>query len=121
KGIPYAAPPVGPLRWRPPVAAPAWQGVRDASAFGPDCPQAGNVGSRASAQSEDCLYLNIWSPRGAEPASLPVMVWIHGGSFMAGSGAEARLDGARMAAAGAVVVTINYRVGIFAFMAHPAL
>jgi carboxylesterase type B len=120
KGIPYAAPPVGSLRWRPPQPA-AWSGVRPASEFGPDCPQTGDVGSRAPRMSEDCLYLNVWSPFGAEPGSLPVMVWVHGGSFVSGSGSEARLDGAKLAGQNVVVVTINYRVGLFGYLAHPGL
>lgn len=121
KGMPYAAPPLGPLRWRPPQPVAAWTGERSALEFGPDCPQTGDVGSRAPAMSEDCLYLNVWSPAGARPGSLPVMVWVHGGSFVAGSGAEARLDGTRLAREDVVVVTVNYRVGLFGYLAHPAL
>jgi para-nitrobenzyl esterase len=121
KGIPYAAPPVGDLRWKPPLAAQPWQGVRMAQEFSADCPQKSNVGSRAPAQSEDCLYLNVWSPEGAEPGSLPVMVWVHGGSFVAGSGSEKRLDGTLLARENVVVVSINYRVGLFGFLAHPQL
>lgn len=121
RGIPYAAPPVGPLRWRPPEPCAPWTGVRDATRWSSDCPQTGGVGSRAPGQSEDCLYLNIWTPVGAKPGLLPVMVWIHGGSFVAGSGSEARLDGAALARDGVVVVSINYRVGLFGFLAHPQL
>jgi para-nitrobenzyl esterase len=120
-GIPYAAPPVGALRWRPPQPCPAWTAVRDATKWGPDCPQVGDVGTRATQQSEDCLYLNIWSPAGAVPGELPVMVWVHGGSFVAGSGSEERLDGTALAREGVVLVTINYRVGLFGFLAHPGL
>lgn len=119
KGIPYAQPPVGPLRWRPPVAARPWPGIRPAAVFAPDCPQTLEVGSRAPRQSEDCLYLNIWSPREASKA--PVMVWVHGGSYVSGSGSEERLDGTALARQGVVVVTINYRVGLFGFLAHPKL
>jgi para-nitrobenzyl esterase len=121
KGIPYAAPPVGELRWRPPQPVAPWKGERMATEFGPDCPQTGDIGTRAPRQSEDCLYLNIWSPSGARPGSLPVMVWIHGGSYVSGSGSEERLDGTRVAREGVVVVTINYRVGLFGFLAHPSL
>jgi para-nitrobenzyl esterase len=121
KGIPYAAPPVGPLRWRPPQPAPRWSGLRPALDFGPDFPQAPNPALRSAAMSEDCLYLNVWAPAGAEPGSLPVMVWLHGGGFVAGSGADARSDGERLAREGAVVVSFNYRSGVFGFLAHPSL
>lgn len=124
KGIPYAAAPVGPLRWRPPQPAHPWSGVRDALEFGPDFPQA-TAGprppSRAPSQGEDCLYLNVWAPADAPPGGLPVMVWVHGGGFERGSGADYASDGAAMAAQGVVVVSFNYRCGLFGFMAHPAL
>src|SRR5690625_1765671 len=88
KGIPYAAAPVGAKRWRPPQALSPWKTTRPATQFGPDCPQSSSILSQAPAQSEDCLYLNIWTPSHAEPGSLPVMVWVHGGSFVYGCGAE---------------------------------
>lgn len=121
KGIPYAAPPVGPLRWRPPQPAAPWTGVRDALAFGPDFPQAPNARSRSPSQSEDCLYLNVWAPANAAPGSLPVMIWFNGGGFERGSGADAANDGAQMAAQGVIVVSFNYRAGMFGFLAHPGL
>lgn len=126
RGIPYAAPPVGPLRWRPPQPALAWSGVRDATRFAPACPQTpdspvmmvGPVG----ASSEDCLTLNVWMPANAAAnARLPVMVWIHGGGFFTGSGSERQFDGAPYVARGVVFVTINYRLGRLGFFAHPAL
>lgn len=120
-GIPYAAPPVGPLRWRAPQPAARWHGVRDALAFGPDFPQAANARFRAPRQDEDCLYLNVWTPVVDRLGRLPVMVWLHGGGFTGGSGSDLRCDGARLAAEGAVVVTLNYRSGLFGFLAHPAL
>ncbi|HYF19543.1 MAG TPA: carboxylesterase family protein, partial [Ramlibacter sp.] len=120
-GIPYAAPPVGPLRWRPPQPAPCWEGTRDALAFGPDFPQAPNPRFRGPRHDEDCLYANVWSPTLDGAAKLPVMVWVHGGGFVGGSGADIRADGERLAAEGAVVVTLNYRSGLFGFLAHPAL
>ncbi|MCE3269722.1 MAG: para-nitrobenzyl esterase PnbA [Ramlibacter sp.] len=120
-GVPYAAPPVGENRWRPPRPAPRRDGVRDALAFGPDFPQARNARLRAPRQDEDCLYLNVWTPAVGRDAALPVMVWLHGGGFTAGSGSDLRTDGARLAAEGAVVVTLNYRSGLFGFLAHPQL
>lgn len=120
-GIPYAAPPVGALRWRPPQPVAAWQGVRDALAFGPDFPQPPNPSLRAPRQDEDCLYLNVWTPAPDAGARLPVLVWLHGGGFTSGSGSDVRCDGAALAAEGAVVVTLNYRSGLFGFLAHPAL
>ena len=117
KGIPYAAPPVGDLRWRPPAQVRGWQGVRDASASGPICIQ---NGGQDVAQDEDCLLLNVWAPREtSEPR--PVLFWIHGGGYTGGSGSTAIYDGTRLAADGAVVVTINYRLNVFGFLAHPAL
>jgi para-nitrobenzyl esterase len=121
RGVPYAAPPVGPLRWQPPRQAPAWSGVRDALDFGPDFPQAADARFRAPRQDEDCLYLNVWTPTPDRQAKLPVMVWLHGGGFTGGSGSDLRCDGARLASEGAVVVTLNYRSGLFGFLAHPAL
>lgn len=121
QGIPYAAPPVGPRRWRAPQRLAKWQGVRDALEFGPDLPQSPNDKLRGPRQDEDCLYLNVWAPDNAEPGSLPVLVWFYGGGFVAGSGSDVLSDGARMASHGAVVVSFNYRAGIFGFLAHPQL
>jgi para-nitrobenzyl esterase len=127
-GIPYAAPPTGENRWREPQPAPSWQGEHDASAFGPVCHQGvpapwGPYTAEflaAPPMSEDCLTLNVWKPKGAAKA-LPVLVFIHGGGFGGGAGSLPIYDGAKLAAKGAVVVTINYRVGVLGFMAHPAL
>jgi para-nitrobenzyl esterase len=124
KGIPYASPPVGPARWRPPSALPRWQGVRNAAQFGPACPQqASRIASIYAEElgpvSEDCLTLNIWTPVDARDA--PVFVWIHGGAFTTGSSSQALYDGARLAAKGVVVVSINYRLGILGYLAHPDL
>ena len=121
KGIPYAAPPVGEGRWRAPQPVVPWPGVRPTLAFAPDFPQAPSPLLRAGAMSEDCLYLNVWAPADAQPGSLPVMVWLHGGGFVGGSGADARCDGAKLAQQGVVVVTFNYRSGVFGYLAHPAL
>jgi para-nitrobenzyl esterase len=127
RGIPYAAPPVAELRWRPPQPAQPWHGVRDASQLGRNCMQHqpySDIDPFTAGVSEDCLYLNVWTKSLARPASrvpLPVLVWIHGGGFFAGFGGEERHNGARLAQKGAVVVTINYRLGPFGFLAHPAL
>ncbi len=129
KGIPFAAPPVGELRWRAPQPAAAWSGVRKADHFGPSCVQF-KAGERLpwtrefmvqNEISEDCLYLNIWTPRVGASVHLPVIVFIHGGGFTEGAGAVAIYDGTHLAAKGAVVVTINYRLGVFGFFAHPEL
>lgn len=124
KGVPYAVSPVGEGRWRPPVSAPRWDGVRDASAFGPACvqptPRVQTIySSDLGRTSEDCLTLNIWGSTGAQKA--PVIVWIHGGALVAGSSRETLYDGARLAAEGVVVVSINYRLGVLGYLAHPAL
>ncbi len=122
RGIPFARPPVGPLRWKPPQPAEAWEGVRDGSRFGPACLQPGGGGLRIGGEerSEDCLYLNVWTAAG-KGDGLPVMVWIHGGSFSMGSGSNPIYDGRHFAEDGAVLVTVNYRLGPFGFFAHPAL
>ncbi|MDP1913498.1 carboxylesterase/lipase family protein [Brevundimonas sp.] len=124
KAIPYAAPPVGPLRWRPPQPARPWLGDRDAGQVGAICiqpPSNGDPGVGPLPMSEDCLTLNVWTPetRGAEP--LPVMVWIHGGGYNNGSGTAALYDGTRLARRGVMIVTVNYRLGRLGFFDHPAL
>jgi para-nitrobenzyl esterase len=121
KGIPFAAPPVGPLRWRAPQTAPGWEGARDASAFGPICPQPNLPGRLKLPQSEDCLTLNVWTPNAAPGAKLPVMVWIYGGSFVTGGSAFPIYDGVELAQHGVVVVTLNYRLGWLGSFNHPAL
>jgi para-nitrobenzyl esterase len=123
KGIPYAAPPVGDLRWREPRPASHWDGVRKADEFSAVCmqQQRGPAGASAPAPSEDCLYLNIWT--GAKSASerRPVIVWSYGGAFTGGAGSVPMYDGNALARKGVVVVTYNYRLGIFGFLAHPEL
>ncbi len=123
KGIPYAAPPVGPLRWRPPAPAIRWSAPRDASQFGAVCPQPVSRGFTLKVEptSEDCLFLNVWAPAKRTAKPLPVMVWIHGGSWTIGSGSKGIYDGASFARDGVVTVTINYRLGALGFFAHPAL
>ncbi len=118
KGIPYAAPPVGPLRWKPPQPAKPWSGILVARNFPANCPQSPVV---PGPQSEDCLGLNIWTPAHAAGNKLPVMVWIYGGGFQIGSSSQTSYDGDALAAQGVVVVSINYRLGLFGFLAHPAL
>jgi para-nitrobenzyl esterase len=126
RGIPYAAPPVGPLRWRPPNPAARWDGVRRADAFGPSAIQTIHPAMlpwteeylASGPVSEDCLTLNVWAPGGTKR---PVLVYIHGGGFVEGSGALPIYDGERLAREGIVVVTINYRLGALGFMAHPEL
>jgi para-nitrobenzyl esterase len=124
KGIPYAAPPVGALRWKEPQPVPAWQGVRKTTEFGARCMQGnvfGDMVFRDAAPSEDCLYLNVWTPKTSADAKLPVMVWIYGGGFQAGATSEPRQDGEHLAHKGVVVVSMNYRLGIFGFFSHPEL
>ncbi|MBA3340380.1 MAG: carboxylesterase/lipase family protein [Gemmatimonadaceae bacterium] len=125
KGIPYAAPPVGDLRWREPQPAAAWRGVRKADAFGNACIQEPGLslknGGDPGPLSEDCLYLNVWTPAPNASARLPVMVWIHGGALIFGSGSVAPYDGSYLAQRGAVVVTLNYRLAQLGFFSHPAL
>ena len=124
-GIPYAAPPVGDLRWKPPASAAKWAGVRKAAKFGPHCMQGkvfGDMKFRDAGGSEDCLSLNVWVPAKAKSGEkLPVMVWIYGGGFVAGTTSEARQDGTHLAQQGVVVVSMNYRLGIFGFLVHPEL
>jgi para-nitrobenzyl esterase len=124
KGIPYAKPPVGPMRWKPPAPLEAWTGVRKATAFGAACVQprrqvASIYANPPERMSEDCLTLNVWAPKDAR--NLPVFVWIHGGALVSGYGHERMYDGARMAARGMIVVSINYRLGILGYLAHPEL
>jgi para-nitrobenzyl esterase len=120
KGIPFAAPPLGPLRWRMAQPRPPWSGVRDATRYAAVCPHAVSqiealTGGMMGAQSEDCLYLNIWTP-GCDAAKRPVMVWIHGGAFVIGAGSQSTYSGEHLAGRDVVVVTINYRLGAFGFL-----
>ncbi|MGH8248292.1 MAG: carboxylesterase/lipase family protein, partial [Gammaproteobacteria bacterium] len=125
KGIPFAAPPTGDLRWKPPQPVAPWQGLRECNDFGPDCPQApysqtSLFYSAPRKQSEDCLYLNVWTAAKAGEKR-PVMVWIHGGALTRGSGATRTYDGTNYAKKGVVLVTINYRLGPLGYLAHPEL
>jgi para-nitrobenzyl esterase len=124
EGIPYAAPPVGDLRWQPPQPSAKWKGVRDTTDFGPRCMQAhiySDMHFRDPGPSEDCLNLNVWAPADAKKGSLPVMLWIFGGGYTAGGTSEPRQDGQYLAHRNVVVVSMNYRLGIFGFFAHPEL
>jgi para-nitrobenzyl esterase len=118
KGIPFAAPPVGDLRWKAPQPAAKWQGVKPADKFAPGPIQGGNP---PSGKSEDCLYLNVWTPAKSSNERIPVLVWIYGGGFGAGATSEANYSGENLAKKGVVLVSIAYRVGTLGFMAHPEL
>src|SRR6202795_2335722 len=121
KGIPYAAPPFGPLRWKPPQHAPVWSGARKAEEYGPRCMQGrifDDMIFHDTGPSEDCLYLNLWMPANPPQAKLAVMVWIYGGGFRAGSSSEPRQDAGNLSKLGVLVVSFNYRLGIFGFFAR---
>src|SRR5208282_4241422 len=123
-GIPYAAPPVGERRWKAPVAPAKWTGVRKAKEFGAHCMQGkifGDMKFRDDGGSENCLSLNVWVPVKRPSANLPVMVWIYGGGFVAGATSEQRQDGTHLAQQGVVVVSMNYRLGVFGFLVLPEL
>jgi len=117
QGIPFAAPPVGDLRWRLPQPVPAWKGIKETRSFAPACAQ--TAAWIPEPKSEDCLYLNVWAPEQAR--QLPVIVWIHGGGYYGGSASQGIYDASNLARRGAVVVTVNYRLGILGFFAHPEL
>src|SRR5438270_5411631 len=118
KGIPYAAAPTGDLRWKAPQPVKQWTGVRVSKSFPTNCPQ---MPLLPGPQSEDCLGLNVWTPTRSASDKFPVMVWIHGGGFSIGSSSQTAYDGEALAAQEVVVVSINYRLGIFGFLAHPGL
>ncbi len=123
-GVPFAKPPIGSLRWKAPQPFDNWSDVKSTKAFGPRAVQTivwGDMNSRSNGISEDCLYLNVWTPAKKNTAGLPVLVYFFGGGFVAGDGSEPRYDGAAMAKKGIVVVTVNYRLGLFGFFAHPEL
>jgi len=123
-GVPFAKPPVGNLRWKAPQQLDNWSDVKSTKAFGPRAVQAivfGDMNSRSNGINEDCLYLNVWTPEKKNIKGLPVLVYFYGGGFVAGDGSEPRYDGAAMAKKGIVVVTVNYRLGLFGFFAHPEL
>jgi para-nitrobenzyl esterase len=129
RGIPFAAPPVGDLRWREPQPVVAWAGVRKADSFSAICTQTPPQGSwfdlefnrKAQPTGEDCLYLNVWTAAQSSDERRPVLVWFHGGGFVGGSGTDPSHSGSGLAQKGAVVVTLNYRLGVFGFFAHPEL
>ena len=118
KGIPFAQPPMGALRWREPLPVKSWTGTRDATTFGPPCVQGGALGAHSS---EDCLYLNLWTPDWPAKSRHAVMVWIHGGGNFAGAASEPVFDGESLARHGVLLLTVNYRLGVFGFFAHPEL
>ena len=123
KGIPFAAPPVGDLRWKAPQPAAPWQGVRQTVSFGPGCMQGpilAQMGSTA-AQSEDCLFIDVWTPANTSADRLPVIAWIYGGGFNSGATSVPMYDGANFAKQGVVLVSLSYRVGPFGFLATPEL
>jgi para-nitrobenzyl esterase len=124
KGIPFAKPPVGELRWKEPQPADKWTDIKKADKFGANAMQKqpfGDMGFRSSGMSEDCLYLNVWAPANPTKKKLPVLVYFYGGGFVAGDASERRYDGEKMALQGIVTLTVNYRLGAFGFMAHPEL
>jgi para-nitrobenzyl esterase len=124
KGVPFAEPPVGDLRWKAPQPVKAWKDIRPANQFGPRCmqlPVFGDMNFRSNGVSEDCLYLNIWTPAKSAGEKLPVLVYFFGGGFIAGDGSEPRYDGESMATKGIVAITVNYRLQIFGFFVHPEL
>jgi len=124
KGIPFAAPPVGDLRWKAPEPSKAWNGIRKADAYAPGCMQDSSMVKMVGASvgvSEDCLYLNVWTAAKAAGEKRPVMVWIHGGAFVGGMTGTPMFDGTKFAQKGVVLVSIAYRLGVFGFMAHPQL
>jgi len=125
RGIPYATPPVGDARWKPPMAPVAWEGVRSATEFGDICPQGAGLaqmtGEALPTLSEDCLFLNVWSTAAGTDANQPVMVWIHGGGLSLGWSHQALYDGVNLAKRGVVLVSVNYRLGALGFLAHPLL
>jgi para-nitrobenzyl esterase len=124
KGIPFAQPPIGDLRWKDPQPVNNWGGVRKSDAFGYNPMQKkvfGDMGFRSPGMSEDCLYLNVWVPAKKSKEKLPVLVYFYGGGFVAGDGSEARYDGESMAKRGIIALTVNYRLGVFGFLAHPEL
>jgi para-nitrobenzyl esterase len=120
RGIPFAAPPVGELRWRAPQPAGKWEGVKQADKFGARCYQGGR-GAPGVDTSEDCLYLNVWSPAKSASDHIPVLVWIYGGGFSAGATSEPTYSGEKLAKRGVVLVSIAYRVGQMGFFVHPGL
>ncbi|MEP1087788.1 MAG: carboxylesterase family protein, partial [Algoriphagus sp.] len=123
-GIPYAKPPVGDLRWKAPQVMENWSGVKQTKNFGPRAVQApvfGDMDFKSDGMSEDCLYLNVWTPADRNTKDLPVLVYFYGGGFVAGDGSEPRYNGEAMAKQGIVVVTVNYRLAVFGFLAHPHL